>query len=222
MKVLLMSDFHLGSPLFKSSEKITSLLTACAYDYIFLIGDLIDTWEGSLKNIIENNADLINKINKLDNVIIIRGNHDPSKEELSIIFCCDVFDSYELYLDNKKALITHGYEFDDMVMKYSWAAKTVYPIHWVSERLNLNLKGQVRELYCSVASKRDKPYYKDLVLAMERKLVDKYHEYDYVIVGHTHLPKITDIDGCLYVNCGDWIHNMTCVLYENGTFSLVR
>jgi UDP-2,3-diacylglucosamine pyrophosphatase LpxH len=224
MKVLMMSDFHLGSPLFNSKDRIISLLNKEHYDRIFLIGDLIDTWEDAVDDIVVANSEIINEINKFDNITIIRGNHDPSKEDLkNIFYSCDVFDSCELYMDDKKALITHGYEFDDMVMKYSWAAKTVYPIHWISERFNMNLKGRVRELYCSVASKRNEPYYKDLVLSMEKALVDRYgSRYDYIIVGHTHLPKITGMEGCLYINCGDWIHNKTCVLYKNGMFTLVR
>ena len=221
MRILFLSDLHLGSPLFKSENKILSLLEE-EYDKIILVGDIIDIWENDLVSIVCDNQNLLKKINTLNNVIIIKGNHDPSITALeSVFYQKDVNDRFMLKVDNKSILVIHGDEFDCLVTKYSWLAKLLFPVHWLFERLGVNLKGWFRDLYCSISSKRDKKYYNALVLDMERELFNKYKGlYDCVVVGHTHLPKIIQEDGFTYVNCGDWVHNKVYVIYEDGQFIL--
>ncbi len=219
MKILFLSDLHLGSPLFKSEDKILSLLEE-EYDKIIFVGDIIDVWENNLVCIVCHNQDLLKKINSLNNVIIVKGNHDPDLHSLESVFYKKyINDSFELELDGKRILIIHGDEFDRLVTKYSWLAKLLFPIHWFLERFGINLKGWFRELYCSISSKRDKKYYNELVLNMEKELFNKYKDlYDCVVVGHTHLPKIIQEDNFTYVNCGDWVHNKTYVIYKDGQF----
>jgi UDP-2,3-diacylglucosamine hydrolase len=222
-KFLYISDLHLGSPLFESIDQIISLLNG-DYTLIFIVGDIIDTWEDDVEHIIGKYHRLITKINELDNVIIIKGNHDPSLESLESIFPGkQVLMEYEFHCGNDMGIIVHGDEFDSLVTKYSWLTKILAPIHWVLERVGINLKAYFRELFYSIANKRNKDYYKDLVFDIEHSLVEKYgHEYKYIVIGHTHLPKIEDINGCIYINCGDWVHNKTYVTLENGVFTLVE
>lgn len=222
MKVLFLSDFHLGSPLFNSNDEIISLLNKYTYDNIFLLGDIIDSWEDNVTNITIRNDELLDEINKFDNVTIVKGNHDPSIKVLETIFPnIHITDKYEYIIDKKKAILLHGDEFDFMVTKYSWLARLFYPIHWLLERFGLNIKGFLRDLYCSMSNKRDKKYFNKLLLSVETGLVNKYrNDYDYVIVGHTHMPKVVNLPDCKYVNCGDWIHNRTYILYDSGFFIL--
>ena len=63
MKILFISDIHLGSALFKSSAVIMKLLSDDSYGKIVIIGDIIDTWEGPIFKTIKDNQELINKIN---------------------------------------------------------------------------------------------------------------------------------------------------------------
>jgi UDP-2,3-diacylglucosamine pyrophosphatase LpxH len=222
MRILFMSDFHLGSPLFNPKDEVISLLNSHAYDHIFLIGDIIDEWEGDITYTTIENDKLLDEINKFNNITIIKGNHDPSIKIMETIFPNKlIVDKYEYIIDGKKAIMVHGDEFDFMVTKYSWLAKLFFPLHWLLERFGLNLKGFLRDLYCSLANKRDKKYFNKLLLSVETELVNKYgDEYDYIIVGHTHMPKVVNLPNCKYINCGDWIHNRTHVLYENGLFIL--
>jgi UDP-2,3-diacylglucosamine pyrophosphatase LpxH len=221
-KFLFISDLHLGSPLFRSEDQVFFLLNG-NYDKIFIVGDIIDTWEEDVEYIVSKHSKLIDTINKLNNVIIIKGNHDPSLQSLESIFPGkQVLMEYEFYTGDEIGIIIHGDEFDIMVTKYSWISKILSPIHWVLERVGINIKAFFRELFYSIANKRNKSYYKDLVFDIEQSLVEKYgHKYKYVIVGHTHLPKIETINGCIYVNCGDLVHNKTYVIYEDGNFKLV-
>ena len=48
------------------------------------------------------------------------------------------------------------------------------------------------------------------------------YKYDYIIIGHTHLPKLIVEDDYIYINCGDWVHNKTYAIYEDGDFRLVE
>ena len=221
MKILFLSDLHLGSPLFESENEILSLLEG-EYDKIFLVGDIIDIWESNLVCIVCDNQNLLKKINTLNNVVIIKGNHDPDIVGLESVFYKKyISDSFELNMDGKSVLIIHGDEFDWLVTRYSWLAKLLFPIHWFLERFGVNLKGWFRDLFCSISSKRDKKYYNELILEMEKELFNKYKNiYDCIVVGHTHLPKIIQEDGFTYVNCGDWVHNRTYVIYEDGQFKL--
>ena len=223
MKILFLSDFHLGSPLFKSEDKIFSLLND-EYDMIFLLGDIIDTWEGSLWSIINDNAPLLRELNALPNLVVIKGNHDPDLDDLNRVFPGkEVSMDYEFEDNGKKGIVVHGDEFDHMVTRYSWIARLVWPINWILERAGINIKAFFRETYHSLAAKREKKYYNDLILTVEKELVNKYKDgYDYIVIGHTHLPKLIVEDDYTYVNCGDWVHNQTYVIYEDNNFRLVE
>lgn len=225
MKVLFLSDLHLGSPLFESDSRNTiSVLLDNDYDRVFIVGDIIDAWEDDLTDIGLKYKDLIEKINNLENVVIIQGNHDPSLAALQNFFPAkEVVMEYEFHDGEKSMIIVHGDEFDKLVIKYSWAAKILFPIHWLFERVGLNLKGFFRTLFYSLSAKRDKDYYNDLVLDVEIELVKKYKDFfDCIIVGHSHFPKKVEGDGFIYVNCGDWTYNKSYVEYENGEFRLIE
>ena len=223
MKLLFLSDLHLGSPLFESEAEIINLLSK-DYDQIYIIGDLLDVWEDDLASVVSDNMSIINRIHTLDNVIIIKGNHDPSLVELEGVFPKkNVYYQHELGIGDKKCIVAHGDEFDDLIRKYSWLAKFSWPINWLFERVGINLKGFFRKLFYSVSAKRKKKYYNDLVLNMEEKFVDCYKdEYDYMIVGHTHFPKITKGNDFTYINSGDWIHNKSYVEFVDGEFKLTE
>ena len=61
-----------------------------------------------------------------------------------------------------------------------------------------------------------------LVQYAERKITEK--AYDYLLFGHRHLP----IDHLLsnkksrYVNCGDWIHHNTYVVFDGKQLDLKK
>jgi UDP-2,3-diacylglucosamine pyrophosphatase LpxH len=199
MKLLFLSDFHLGSPLFESNNDVMSLLDR-DYDMIFLIGDTIDTWEDNVWDIVNDNRVLIDKLNSIANLIVIKGNHDPDMNILKTIFPeKTVASEFSLSIDGRLCIVVHGDEFDELVYKYSWVAKLLHPIQWICERIfKINLKG----------------YFRELVEAYKK-------DYQCIVIGHTHLPKLIKRDDFIYANCGDWVYNKTYVTYENGKFGLI-
>lgn len=222
MKLLFISDLHLGSPLFRFKNKVIRLLDD-KYDRVFILGDLLDIWEDSLESIVRDNRKIINRINELDNVVIVKGNHDPSIFDLNSVFPnAMICSAYRYSVGDKILVMVHGDECDDLIAKYSWLARALFPIHWVCERFGINLKGFFRELFHSVAMKVNKQYYNDLVSGIEKELVSRYADgCDYLIVGHTHLPKIVKKGNVIYINCGDWTWNQSFAVYENNAFRLI-
>jgi len=49
----------------------------------------------------------------------------------------------------------------------------------------------------------------------------KDRKYDGVICGHLHNPKITEVNGTVYANCGCWTEKDNCTfLYEDDSGEL--
>lgn len=221
MKTLFISDLHLGSSLFKSDDIVMELLSDGSYDKIILIGDIIDTWESTTSRIVKKNKELIAKINSLNNVVIIRGNHDPSLDRMAKIFTnAPLIANREPYVDGDMLMI-HGDEFDKLVTEYSFLAKLLYPIQLALSKLGINPKAMVRNTLHSIACHKEKKYYNDLVTDVEENLANKYKSSCKVLIaGHTHLPKLIIRDGFTYVNCGDWVHNRTYAECIDGKFTI--
>jgi len=208
VRYIFLSDLHLGSPLFKSEDAIIRLLQN-EYDKIFLVGDIVDDWEDNVPSIVSKYNRLIFCINSLSNVVILKGNHDPEIGVLRTIFpAADVFDDYEL---EGNIMVTHGHRFS----KEPW--RMTFCIFYMFERIGINLKAFARWIRSWFYDKNE------LTLPEEKDTVAHYKaDYDYVVMGHTHIPKIVPGAECTYVNCGDWVCSKTYVEYEDGKFTLVR
>jgi len=221
MKILFISDFHLGSPLFSKEYEVTQLFKCSDYKEIYIVGDVIDTWEGDVKEIAKKYDALIRYINNaIGKVYIIKGNHDPDIQKLKFIFhSCEVVFNKEINLDGKRVIIIHGSEFDDIIIKYSWMAKLFFPVHWVLERIGINVKGFLRELFHSVSKKIQDKHYNDIISDIEKTAVKKYSNYSILIMGHTHLPKVVYTSKPMYINTGSLVHDPCYIEYDNGIFT---
>jgi len=225
MKTLAISDIHLGSPLVDKKLEIMNLIKSNKYDTIVLNGDIFDIWEKPFNKILLDNLDfvkLLHRVSKEKTVYFIVGNHDPYIIEIENLFP-DMKVLRELKIDD--ILIIHGHEFDNLVTKYSWFAKLLFVPNWISERLfHINMKAWFRELFYSIANKKGKKYYSELVGDVEREAIKHYkNRCRYLIMGHTHNPKRVDGDNFSYINCGDIIHNKVCLEFdENKKFKFIE
>jgi UDP-2,3-diacylglucosamine pyrophosphatase LpxH len=190
-------------------------LLSNGYDKIFIIGDLIDRWSTPVEDTVVEYDDIIFKINSLGNVTIIKGNHDPDIETLQTIFYgVNVTDKY---IDDG-FVIVHGHEWDDTLK----VGDMFFPIHKFFSKFGLNLKAFVRNIaYTLSAFFQNKNKDTDLIFDMEKEIVSNCLEYGNVIItGHTHIPKIVNGDGFIYINTGDWVYNKSYVEYIDGNFIL--
>ena len=56
-----------------------------------------------------------------------------------------------------------------------------------------------------------------------RQFLDREPDLDALICGHIHHAVISDFDGILYANCGDWVENCTALAEEaDGSLRLIR
>lgn len=216
MRALILSDLHLGSPLFDDRAEIVYLITSNEFDEIILLGDIFDAWEKNFHSIMIEYKSIIDAIWSMSiekKVVFVIGNHDPSMSEIIHHFpLVKLFDVYPF----QNGVMIHGHQFDDLILKYSWLARFLFKFQWLSERLfKFNLKAYFRELYHSISMKKQKKYYNSLVLDIEKEAVEKYKQYKYVVMGHTHFPKMVKGEKTKYVNAGDWIHNRSYITYES-------
>lgn len=218
MDVVIISDLHLGSPLFNKKHDFLRLIKSPNYKVVILNGDVIDIWENKLEKIYDSNSNIIDEINLISKdkkVVYIKGNHDPEIKEIKNLFPnCQVINSYQF----NDLFVIHGDEFDDFVNKYSFWSKLLFIPHWIGERFGLNLKAFFRNLTNSIANKRNKSYYKKLVNDINNEAINKYKDRCKIMVmGHTHDPKIIKHEECTYINGGDLIHNYTYVEFNTET-----
>lgn len=218
MKILILSDIHLGNPLFNDHHRLNNLLESEEFDSLVLNGDILDVWEKSLFDIVDENEEfiwLINGLSEKMDVIYVIGNHDPSREDLVELF--PNVKVVEEYIFDKKTIFTHGQIYDEFIIDHSKWARFLYCIQWVFERVGINLQACCRNTLHSIAMKREKKYYNDLVFDIENEATVSNMErgYNNIVLGHTHLPKLVDnYHDVIYVNSGDWIHNRTYAEYN--------
>jgi len=226
MKTLVISDIHLGSPLVDKKLEIMNLMKREEYDTIVLNGDIFDVWEEPFNDILSTNFDfsiLLHKLSKEKIVYFIMGNHDPHMIEIENLYP-NIVVLRELLID-EDIIIVHGDEFDDLVTKYSWFSKLIFIPNWICERLfHFNLKASFREFFYSVSNKKNKPYYSELINDIEVEASKHYKDRcRYLIMGHTHTPKIVEGDDFTYINCGDIIHNKVCLEFdEDKNFKFIE
>jgi UDP-2,3-diacylglucosamine pyrophosphatase LpxH len=131
--------------------------------------------------------------------------------------------------DGKRYLVTHGDQYDTVVMNAKWLAHVgdrVYSmLIWLNPKFNA-LRYLWTRKYWSL-SKWAKQQVKQAV-----NFISQYEEvlsteakkggYDGVICGHIHHAALRDIGDVTYVNTGDWVESCTAVIEEpDGTLRLI-
>ncbi len=58
-----------------------------------------------------------------------------------------------------------------------------------------------------------------MMLFAEERLKDGY---DFVIMGHNHLPKVEHLGKGVYINLGDWLKNFTYGVFDGEKLALMK
>jgi UDP-2,3-diacylglucosamine pyrophosphatase LpxH len=218
-----MSDSHIGSDLFTHEEEIINLLSSKNYDYIVLIGDILDVWEMKLSKIEERYKQIIDLIKSLGpKCIIVKGNHDPSFKKLAKMFPNNsVYEKKcEIVLDGKKFVFVHGDEFDWKSRFYGFLNKTFFkPVYLVGKIFGQDWRKWYRNKYYKDKQKR---FSYTLLDKIELKTIEKYKkDADVLVAGHYHFAKIIEAKSGYYITTGCFIYPPTIVEYEDGKFKIV-
>ena len=59
---------------------------------------------------------------------------------------------------------------------------------------------------------------KDLKKLLSQKKIDE--GYDYIVMGHTHIPLLKELNGGFYLNSGNWFNKFTYGTYKDGELKI--
>ncbi|MCL9768813.1 UDP-2,3-diacylglucosamine diphosphatase [Flavobacterium sp. HXWNR69] len=238
VEVAVISDVHLGTYGCHAKE-LLDYLSSIKPKILVLNGDIIDIWQFRKSYFPSKHLEVIKKIismsTKGTKVYYITGNHDEFLRKFTDLHMGSIslIDKLVLELDHKKAWIFHGDVFDASITQAKWLAKLGgwgYDILILINRfVNWVLALFNKEPYS--LSKKIKNNVKSAVKFItnfENVCVELAIEnnYDYVICGHIHEPKIELMENekgdVFYLNSGDWVENLTALEYNNKKWKLYQ
>jgi len=238
VEIVVISDVHLGTYGCHATELLDYLKTIKP-KILILNGDIIDIWQFRKSYFPKSHLKIIKKIldftSKGTKVYYITGNHDEMLRKFSDTKMGNfsVLDKLVLELDGKKAWFFHGDIFDNSVHHAKWIAKLGgigydylillnRVINWCLVRIGKEPYSLSKKVKASV--KKAVKFISDFETTAADLAID--NEYDFVICGHIHEPKIeerTNKKGnTLYLNSGDWIENLTALEYNKKRWKLYR
>jgi UDP-2,3-diacylglucosamine pyrophosphatase LpxH len=213
------SDFHLGTKYCKSAE-LLNFLENNESDYLYLVGDILDNWNFGKKEWYFNDTQqkvVDNIIKRNTKVFLINGNHD----EVNLPNLINVFkgkfgileEVIHYTANSKKLLVIHGHQFDTKMFiilsdfKISLAMKI--------NKWHYEHKSKIAGWIVKHMSIRQHEFYKNIEKTLNG-------DYDGIVCGHIHIPKIEKLNNLMYYNCGDWVKNCTALVetYE-GEINLI-
>jgi UDP-2,3-diacylglucosamine pyrophosphatase LpxH len=238
VELVVISDVHLGT--FGSHAKeLLNYLNSIKPKTLVLNGDIIDIWQFRKSYFPAVHLKVIKKIismaSKGTKIYYITGNHDEMLRKFSdtTMGGFSIVDKLVLELDDKKAWIFHGDVFDVSVQHSKWIAKLGglgYDylilinrlVNWCLGKMGKEPYSFSKKIKASV--KKAVKHISDFETTATDLAIEK--QYDYVICGHIHEPKIiqkSNKNGATtYLNSGDWVENLTALEYHAKRWKLYR
>ena len=225
-RTIFISDVHLGTRGCQA-EMLLEFLRLHDADRIFLVGDIVDGWRfGRGWHWPQSHHDvaqaLLSKAQAGAEVVFIPGNHDEAlRSYLGTHFGgIEVVDrAVHRTGDGRRFLVTHGDQFDSIVMNAKWLAhlgdRAYEAALWLNTRVN-----RLRRLwggnYWSLSNwaKQQVKQAVNYIGEYESVLADEAARggFDGIVCGHIHYPAMRRIGDLDYVNCGDWVESCTAVV----------
>lgn len=238
VEVAVISDVHLGTYGCHAKE-LLDYLSSIKPKILVLNGDIIDIWQFRKSYFPSKHLEVIKKIismsTKGTKVYYITGNHDEFLRKFTDLHMGNIslIDKLVLELDHKRAWIFHGDVFDASITQAKWLAKLGgwgYDIlilinrfiNWILARLNKEPYSLSKKIKNNVKSAVK------FITNFENVCVELAieNDYDYVICGHIHEPKIEFMENekgeVFYLNSGDWVENLTALEYNNKKWKLYQ
>lgn len=206
-------------------------------DEIYLVGDIVDGWRlrrgwffpQSHNDVV---SALLGKAHNGTRIFYIPGNHDEVMRDylgthfggVEVVRTADFTSA-----TGKRFLVTHGDQFDNIVVNAKWLAllgdRAYETALWLNTWVNRARRlwgGQYWSL--SNWAKQQVKRAVNYISEYEAVLTDDARRggYDGVICGHIHKANKTEIKGLTYLNCGDWVESCTAIVeHPNGQLDLV-
>lgn len=229
-RTIWISDVHLGYKGCKA-EYLLHFLQSTECEFLYLVGDIVDIWSMQ-RNLFwpQSHNDIVkailDKARSGTRVVYIPGNHDDMlRHYQGVTFGNIVFRNEYVHTSKsgKRFLILHGDEFDAVIKCGRLATFFGYYgydfLLFVNRHFN-HVRRYLGLPYWSLASflkGRFKNAMQYVVNFQETAVyAARKRNAHGVICGHIHHADITDLNGTIYLNTGDWVENCTA-LVENET-----
>ena len=230
------SDIHLGTR-GCNAELLLDFLRSIECETLYLVGDIVDGWrlrKGWYWPDAHN--EVVRRILKLAHrgtrVVLIAGNHDEMLRPYAGMSFGGVeiaLDAIHTTADGRRLLITHGDEFDSVVLYARWLAFLGDQAYTQLLRLNVVLNRIRRRLdmpYWSLSSylKKRVKNAVQFIGAFEEAVAHaaRDRQVDGVVCGHIHSAEIRQIGDITYMNDGDWVESCTALVKDRaGTISIL-
>lgn len=220
LATIFISDIHIPDGKSKHKELLSYLVERQKdIDKVVLVGDLLDLWVSGIGNALSAASPFLNFLN--DNykgrVHYVLGNHDLDLLPLKGVFPF-IHTSLTFPVGDKKGVCLHGNILDpDPYVK----TKFSHYMAWFINKFDGWAKIDTRRSLVSLADRIKNDPYDKVLQGFEDNIVSSFRgKFDYVIVGHTHIPKFTTVDGVTIINCGDQLQHSTVVIAKKDGFYL--
>ncbi len=235
-RTLFLSDIHLGTRGCQAGLLI-DFLNQHSADRIYLVGDIFDGWRlrrgwhwpQTHNDVVEA---LLARAHNGARIVYVPGNHDEvMRDYLGTHFGGIEVKQNDVHVtaDGRRMLVTHGDQFDVVVMNAKWLAhvgdRAYNFVLWLNTWVN-----RIRRLWggqfwsLSNWAKQKVKGAVNFIGDYEQVLADeaKRGGFDGIICGHIHHAKIARVGDMLYVNTGDWVESCTAVVEsESGELTLI-
>ncbi len=235
--LVVISDVHLGTYGSRAKE-LEQYLKTIQPKKLILNGDIIDIWQFSKHYFPDSHLRALKAIISLleqgTEVVYITGNHDEMLRKFKGLSLGNfkIENKLVVNLPTGRAWIFHGDVFDTTMKHSKWLAKLGgkgYDLliiintfmNWMSQRLGRGRVSFSKKIKDSV--KGIIKYVNDFENTAAEIAIE--NDYQYVICGHIHQPKIKEITSknnkkVTYLNSGDWVENLTSLEYSNQEWKL--
>lgn len=235
-RAIWISDVHLGMQGSKA-DVLLDFLKQTESDYLYLVGDIVDGWRLKRKWYWpQSHNDVIQKIlrkaRKGTKVWYIPGNHDEAaRDYIGVEFggVTVVDDTIHETADGRRFLVIHGDRFDAVVKYARWIALVgdhvyVMLLHingWLNfVRRRLGLEYWSLSAYLKHKAKSAVEYVGNYEVALAAEA--RRREVDGVICGHIHTAEMSNMEGILYCNDGDWVESCTALVeHASGELEII-
>jgi UDP-2,3-diacylglucosamine pyrophosphatase LpxH len=214
MNAIVVSDLHIGSPYFLLQGFENFLKNIPEDCELILNGDVIDDPNQKLQPDHHRILKRIDEISRRQRVIWVRGNHDNS-------YIPNGFKHIHFktrYTLDGKLLISHGYDFDNIMPRSRMFIQSFKLMH------GLMIKLGSRPVHVADYAKKFGRLYKVLRDNVMKNAVHCALEngYEAVICGHTHFPEDRVLNGIRYMNTGAWTELPAFYLQMTGNEMTLR
>lgn len=237
--VYFISDIHLGAPSlgadFEAKRKFELLKflhnVANSGSRLVIVGDLFDFWF-EYRSVIPKDyfwlyAELKSMADSGICVDYVAGNHDFFLGQFfSDSVGLNVYpDGFSEEMEGRRFLIVHG---DGLALKdsgYRMLKKLLRNgfvnsiIRWIHPDIGFRLAKAFSRKSREYTSAKNYGELDGMTIFAENRIKEGY---DYVIMGHNHVPRLEHFGNGVYVNLGDWLRSFTYGIFDGNEMQLVK